>query len=189
MKFSAVKSGSQYILCNPVTSQSEVIIFFNGLGRSAILFLQAASKPIEKKMTSGRDATRTIYCESAFSQSHTQLMLILGADEALVEQCRICRAFEAPAAGTRRGQRGCLDALTIDWAVAQDWQNPVSGLDRLPQGLRQGAPPLAVVCVTSNTSPCIPRAIDGKGHAAMEDQTRYTHALQRGCDLIVCFMK
>ena len=69
------------------------------------------------------------------------------------------------------------------------WQKPVSGMDRLPQGLRQGAPPLAVVCVTSQTSPCIPSAIDGKGHGAMEDQTRYTHALQRGCDLIVCFMK
>ena len=91
LKFSAVKDGSQYILCNPVTSQTEVIIFFNGLGCSAILFLLAASKPIEKTMTSGRDATRTIYFEPSFSQRHTQLMLILGADEALVEQCLIGR--------------------------------------------------------------------------------------------------
>ena len=50
------------------------------------------------------------------------------------------------------------------------------GMDRLPQGLRQGALPLAVVCVTSHTSPCIPTAIDGKGHGVMEDQARDTHA-------------
>ena len=45
---------SQYIA--RVASRPEVIIFSMGFGRNA-------SEPIEKIMTSGRDATRAIYCE------------------------------------------------------------------------------------------------------------------------------
>ena len=44
----------------------------------SILFLhRAASKPIEKIMTSGRDATRTIYCEPALTVTELSISIVI----------------------------------------------------------------------------------------------------------------